>query len=80
MENITWAQTGRKHTNMAIISDRDMKDTLLAGIESKIDTLDKTRLELEDKGMEYLKKSREMLKEIDKLTDFRDEVINESGH
>ena len=65
---------------MAIISDRDMKDTLLAGIESKIDTLDKTRLELEDKGMEYLKKSREMLKEIDKLTDFRDEVINESGH
>lgn len=65
---------------MAIISDRDMKDTLLAGIESKIDTLDKTRLELEDKGMEYLKKSREMLKEIDKLTDFRDEVINESSH
>jgi len=62
---------------MTIISDKDMKDTLLAGIESKIDTLDKTRLELEHKGMEYLKKSRDMLKEIDKLTDFRDEVINE---
>ncbi len=65
---------------MAVISDKDMKDTLLAGIESKIDTLDKTRLELEHKGMEYLKQSRDMLKEIDKLTDFRDEVISEGSN
>ncbi len=65
---------------MAVISDKDMKDTLLAGIESKIDTLDKNRLELEHKGMEYLKKSRDILKEIDKLTDFRDEVISEGSN
>lgn len=64
---------------MAIVSDKDMRDTLLLGIESKIDNLEKTRLELESKGMDYLRKSRDILKEIDKLTDFRDEVINEGS-